>query len=96
MAVVGHRRRQQIMAFHGVGTAPSHAILAAASSVPFYQSVLPQQDVQPDRPIGYGAFGVVWYDPFVLKIYLHFDLKVSQYTYTYTYLQLVEHIWWWM
>lgn len=60
MAMVGHRHRQQIMAFHGVGTAPSHAILAAASTVPFYNSVLSQQELQPDRPIGYGAFGVVW------------------------------------
>lgn len=68
MAVVGpaHRGRQ-MMAFHG--TQP-HAILAAAtSSVPFYtgpvvaqqQPAAPQSDpVQPDRPIGYGAFGVVW------------------------------------
>ena len=57
MAVVGHRSRQ-IMAFHGATAPSSHAILAA--SVPYYQSVVPQQDVQPDRPIGYGAFGVVW------------------------------------
>ncbi|ULU00063.1 hypothetical protein L3Y34_000952 [Caenorhabditis briggsae] len=34
----------------------SNAILAAAQ--PFYQP--PVQDSQPDRPIGYGAFGVVW------------------------------------
>lgn len=37
-------------------------ILAAAVSSPFYQPVLPQQDIQPDRAIGYGAFGVVWLD----------------------------------
>lgn len=34
----------------------SNAILAAAQ--PFYPP--PVQDTQPDRPIGYGAFGVVW------------------------------------
>lgn len=35
------------------------AILAAAA--PYYQpSAVPLGDVQPDRPIGYGAFGVVW------------------------------------
>ncbi|CAD6190302.1 unnamed protein product [Caenorhabditis auriculariae] len=34
----------------------SNAILAAAQ--PFYPP--PVQDAQPDRPIGYGAFGVVW------------------------------------
>ncbi|CAO4369477.1 unnamed protein product [Caenorhabditis nigoni] len=34
----------------------SNAILAAAQ--PFYPP--PVQDSQPDRPIGYGAFGVVW------------------------------------
>ncbi|VDN54906.1 unnamed protein product [Dracunculus medinensis] len=34
-------------------------ILTAAQ--PFYQSaVVHQSDLQPDRPIGYGAFGVVW------------------------------------
>ncbi|CAJ0940990.1 unnamed protein product, partial [Mesorhabditis belari] len=35
----------------------SNAILTAAQ--PFYQAA-PQPDAQPDRPIGYGAFGVVW------------------------------------
>lgn len=42
----------------GAAGAPA-AILAAAA--PYYQppAVL-SQDVQPDRPIGYGAFGVVW------------------------------------
>lgn len=62
MAVVGHRHsRAQLMAFQGsVAQAPSqHAILAAAVTVPYYQ-LIPAQDVQPDRPIGYGAFGVVW------------------------------------
>ncbi|KAK2165898.1 hypothetical protein LSH36_44g02088 [Paralvinella palmiformis] len=60
MALVGHRHSRQIMAFHGAAAASQHAILAAAASVPYYQPVIPQQDVQPDRPIGYGAFGVVW------------------------------------
>ena len=59
MAVVGHRHSRQMMAFHGAA-ASQHAILAAAASVPYYQPVVSQQDVQPDRPIGYGAFGVVW------------------------------------
>ena len=74
MAVVqGPHRSRQIMAFHGVTSQP-HAILAAAtSSVPFYTGPVvaqqPQPPVQaggdpatgqPDRPIGYGAFGVVW------------------------------------
>ncbi|XP_013405440.1 serine/threonine-protein kinase NLK isoform X2 [Lingula anatina] len=58
MAVVSQRHTRHMMAFHGSG-APQHAILAAAT-VPYYQTVIPAQDVQPDRPIGYGAFGVVW------------------------------------
>ncbi len=57
MALVSQRR--QIMAFHGAA-ASQHAILAAAATVPYYQPVVAAQDVQPDRPIGYGAFGVVW------------------------------------
>ena len=58
MALVGHRSRQ--MAFHNGASAPvSHAILAAATS-PFYHHAVLPQDAQPDRPIGYGAFGVVW------------------------------------
>eukprot|EP00918_Siedleckia_nematoides_P018909 GHVU01040374.1.p1 GENE.GHVU01040374.1~~GHVU01040374.1.p1 ORF type:complete len:433 (+),score=30.11 GHVU01040374.1:296-1594(+) len=58
MAVIGARH---IMAFHGAnGNGGSqHAILAAASSSPFFQSSI-QQNTPPDRPIGYGAFGVVW------------------------------------
>lgn len=40
------------------GTAAQQgAILAAAA--PYYQPAV-SQDVVPDRPIGYGAFGVVW------------------------------------
>lgn len=61
MAVVSHRHARHIMAFQG-GPAPApsqQAILTAAVAVPYYQFV-PPQDIQPDRPIGYGAFGVVW------------------------------------
>lgn len=55
------------------GPHPSqHAILAAAAAAaaaqqqsqqvfyPVQQPQQPSQEVQPDRPIGYGAFGVVW------------------------------------
>lgn len=59
MAVVGQRHSRQMMAFHGAAAASQHAILAAAATVPYYQPVV-AKDVQPDRPIGYGAFGVVW------------------------------------
>lgn len=60
MAVVGPRHsRQTMMAFHNsANTASQHAILAAAQ--PYYNSTVVPQDIQPDRPIGYGAFGVVW------------------------------------
>lgn len=37
----------------------SNAILAPASQS-FYPPIPPIQNPQPDRPIGYGAFGVVW------------------------------------
>lgn len=53
MAVVGARSGRPVIAFTG---APQQAILTAAQ--PFYHP--PVQDIQPDRPIGYGAFGVVW------------------------------------
>ncbi|KPJ05059.1 Serine/threonine kinase NLK [Papilio xuthus] len=43
----------------GTQTAPQGAILAAAA--PYYQTPAIPTDVQPDRPIGYGAFGVVWH-----------------------------------
>lgn len=33
----------------------------AAAAAPYYQAPNIPQDVQPDRPIGYGAFGVVWW-----------------------------------
>lgn len=75
MAVVGPSRHSRVsvsmslMQGGAAGTgAHQQAILAAAQ--PYYH---PQhahqtpatpgghtQDVQPDRPIGYGAFGVVW------------------------------------
>lgn len=42
----------------GTPTASQGAILAAAA--PYYQTPAIPTDVQPDRPIGYGAFGVVW------------------------------------
>lgn len=42
----------------GTQSAPQGAILAAAA--PYYQTQAIPTDVQPDRPIGYGAFGVVW------------------------------------
>ncbi|KAL3857088.1 hypothetical protein ACJMK2_011784 [Sinanodonta woodiana] len=61
MAVVDQRHERHTMEFQGASVPlPSqHAILTAAVGVPYYQ-VVPPQDVQPDRPIGYGAFGVVW------------------------------------
>lgn len=63
MAVVGHRHTRHMMAFQGAPTstpqAPSQQAILAAVAVPYYQ-VVPAQDIQPDRPIGYGAFGVVW------------------------------------
>lgn len=43
----------------GTQSAPQGAILAAAA--PYYQTPAIPTDVQPDRPIGYGAFGVVWW-----------------------------------
>lgn len=42
-----------------LGGTTHQAILAAAQ--PFYPSpAINIQDMQPDRAIGYGAFGVVW------------------------------------
>lgn len=64
MAAVGGPTRQSrvsmsvSMSLVQGGAAPQGAILAAAA--PFYQPPAVPQDVQPDRPIGYGAFGVVW------------------------------------
>jgi len=53
-----------------------NAILAAAQ--PFYSNnnCVNIQDIQPDRPIGYGAFGVVWYVFFSFLIYSLLPVKV--------------------
>lgn len=64
MAVVGPRHNRQhhaMMTFHGstTGAGSQHAILAAAQPY-FHPPPVSPQDIQPDRPIGYGAFGVVW------------------------------------
>jgi nemo like kinase len=66
MAAVGGPTRQSRISMSvsmslvgGAANAPpNNAILAAAA--PYYQPPTLPQDVQPDRPIGYGAFGVVW------------------------------------
>jgi len=61
MAVVGPSRHSRVtMSVVQQGTAHQGAILAAAQ--PYYHPPHSHaaQDVQPDRPIGYGAFGVVW------------------------------------
>ncbi|CAD7083024.1 unnamed protein product, partial [Hermetia illucens] len=67
MAAVGGPARQSRVSMSvsmslvqggAAGGAPQGAILAAAA--PYYQPPAVPQDVQPDRPIGYGAFGVVW------------------------------------
>lgn len=39
--------------------ASTNAILTAAQ--PYFQAPVSPQEFTPDRPIGYGAFGVVWY-----------------------------------
>ncbi|KAL7732573.1 hypothetical protein ACLKA6_019202 [Drosophila palustris] len=41
------------------GGAPQGASAILAAAAPYYQPPAVPQDVQPDRPIGYGAFGVV-------------------------------------
>lgn len=57
MAVfVGSRSSQTMRAFQTKTS--EQAILAAAQ--PFYHPTVNSQDAKPDRPIGYGAFGVVW------------------------------------
>ncbi|KAG8258389.1 hypothetical protein J6590_030738 [Homalodisca vitripennis] len=71
MAVVGPSRHSRLSVsmsvMPGAGAGGHQAILAAAQ--PYYHpqhghqpAAAPAhtQDVQPDRPIGYGAFGVVW------------------------------------
>lgn len=60
MAVVGPRTTLHMMAFPGPAAtvaASQQAILAAAQP---FNSPVDVQDKQPDRPVGYGAFGVVW------------------------------------
>lgn len=44
----------------GATQAPQGAILAAVAPNNYYQPAAVPLNVQPDRPIGYGAFGVVW------------------------------------
>lgn len=45
----------------GAAQAPQGAILAAVAPNNYYQPSAVPLNVQPDRPIGYGAFGVVWW-----------------------------------
>ena len=80
--VLGPRHSRQIVAYHHGHTASQHAILAATTSVPYYQAVIQsatQQDLQPDRPIGYGAFGVVWYvtRSELVIVFVFFKLNLS-------------------
>lgn len=51
----------------------SHLCLSTtAAAAPYYQAPNIPQDVQPDRPIGYGAFGVVWWvSLFKKRVNLH-------------------------
>lgn len=69
MAAVRHSRVSMSVSMSlmqgGTQSAPQGAILAAAA--PYYQTPAIPTDVQPDRPIGYGAFGVVWW---VFSLYL--------------------------
>ncbi|XP_041456883.1 serine/threonine-protein kinase NLK2-like isoform X1 [Lytechinus variegatus] len=64
MAVCGSRISHSQMAFaNGSSSAHDRAILSATQS--YYQpspaaSSVPRREFEPDRPIGYGAFGVVW------------------------------------
>lgn len=74
MAAVGGPSRQSRVSMsvsmslvQGGAAAQQGAILAAAA--PYYQPAV-SQDVIPDRPIGYGAFGVVWYVNKILNLYL--------------------------
>jgi len=64
MAVVGPscRSNSRHMSMTTLNPAPHQhqAILAAAQPFAAYSTAINIQDVQPDRPIGYGAFGVVW------------------------------------
>jgi len=47
------------MAMVGTRQTPTFSTILTTAQ-PLYHPVLTQQDLQPDRPIGYGAFGVVW------------------------------------
>lgn len=63
MALVGPRQSRVMsvsmsLVQGGANVTGANAILAAAA--PYFQPPTVPQDVQPDRPIGYGAFGVVW------------------------------------
>lgn len=58
MALVGSRISQNMRVLQNVTNSSQHAALAAAQG--FYHSNNDNQDSKPDRPIGYGAFGVVW------------------------------------
>lgn len=67
MAAVGGPARQSRVSMsvsmscinvQGGAAAQQGAILAAAA--PYYQPAVQSTEVVPDRPIGYGAFGVVW------------------------------------
>lgn len=80
MAAVGGPSRQTRVSMsvsmslvQGGTAAQQGAILAAAA--PYYQPAV-SQDVVPDRPIGYGAFGVVWYGGTFLSFYLLFVLSL--------------------
>ncbi|XP_055630245.1 serine/threonine-protein kinase NLK isoform X2 [Toxorhynchites rutilus septentrionalis] len=54
MAAVGGPARQS----RGVSMSVSMSLVQGGAA--YYQPPAVPQDVQPDRPIGYGAFGVVW------------------------------------
>ncbi|PRD22986.1 UNVERIFIED_CONTAM: Serine/threonine-protein kinase NLK [Trichonephila clavipes] len=56
-ALVGSRASQQMRAFPTVNSSPQHAVIPAQS---FFHPTVNSQDAKPDRPIGYGTFGVVW------------------------------------
>ncbi|CAL1298980.1 unnamed protein product [Larinioides sclopetarius] len=56
-ALVGTRSSQQMRAFPTVSSSPQHAVIPAQS---FFHPTVNPQDTKPDRPIGYGTFGVVW------------------------------------
>lgn len=58
MALVGSRATQQMRALQTMNSTSQHALFTTAQ--PFYHNNVNSQDAKPDRPIGYGAFGVVW------------------------------------